>query len=516
MTNTAENNKRIAKNTLLLYFRMMLTMAVSLYTSRVVLNTLGVEDFGVYNVIGGVVAMLGFLTGSLSAASSRYITYALGEGNFKNLQKTFANIQAIHLLFALFVIILAETIGLWFLNNYIQVPSGRENAAFWVFQFSIITTSLSLISVPYNASIIAHEKMEAFAYISILDVSLKLLIVFLLQIISFDKLILYAAFLCGVQAIIQITYIFYCKRHFKETLTLPKIDKKQFKEIVVFAGWTMNGNLAVMGFTQGLNILLNIFFGPAVNAARGIAVQVQGVIQNFCVNFQVALNPQLTKSYAQQDFTHMHQLLNVSSKFSFFLLLFISLPACLEAELVLKWWLGIVPEHTVTFLRLILFSSLLNALSNPIIVSVHATGKLKKFQLIEGIMLLFIVPIAYIGLKFFHYPAEYVFIVHILVEILTQYARLRIVLPMIKMQLDYYIKEVIFPILKVILIAPTIPIIAYIYTEKNVITFFFICTLCIIFNIIIIYFLGCTTNEQNFIKNKLQHFYTKKSNESIS
>lgn len=509
MTNTAEDNKRIAKNTLLLYARMLLTMMVSLYTSRVILNTLGVEDFGTYNVIGGVVAMLGFLTGSLSAASSRYITYTLGEGNFKNLQKTFANIQAIHLLFALFIIILAETIGLWFLNNYIQVPSGRENAAFWVFQFSVITTSLSLISVPYNASIIAHEKMGAFAYISILDVTLKLLIVFLLLAINFDKLILYAAFLCGVQAIIQLTYIFYCKRHFRETLVLPKIDQKQFKEIVVFASWTMNGNLAVMGFTQGLNILLNIFFGPAVNAARGIAVQVQGVIQNFCVNFQMALNPQLTKSYAQQDFTHMHKLLNVSSKFSFFLLLFISLPACLEAELVLKWWLGIVPEHTVTFLRLILFSSLLNALSNPIIVSVHATGKLKKFQLIEGSMLLSIVPIAYIGLKFFHCSAEYVFIVHILIEILTQYARLRIVLPMINMRLKSYIKEVIFPILKVLIITPIIPIVTYIYVDLNTINFFIICFLCIISNIVTIYLIGCNKQEQIFIKNKYKQFYTK-------
>ena len=259
MTHTAENNKRIARNTLLLYFRMLLTMTVSLYTSRIVLNILGVEDFGVYNVVGGVVAMLGFVTGSLSAASSRYITYALGEGNLNNLKKTFANIQAIHLIFALILIFLAETIGLWFLNNYIQIPIGRENAVFWVFQFSIITTSLSLISVPYNASIIAHEKMSAFAYISILDVTLKLLIVFLLQVINFDKLILYAAFLCSVQVIIQITYIFYCKQHFQETLVYPKIDKSQFREIVIFAGWTMNGNLALMGFKQRLNILLNIF-----------------------------------------------------------------------------------------------------------------------------------------------------------------------------------------------------------------------------------------------------------------
>ncbi len=389
--NQSADNKRIAKNTLLLYFRMLLTMTVSLYTSRVVLNTLGVEDFGVYNVVGGVVAMLGFLTGSLGAATSRFITYALGLGDFDRLKKTFANILAIHCLFALVIVVLAETIGLWFLSSYIQVPVGREDAAFWVYQLSVFTALLSVISVPYNASIIAHERMGAFAYISILDVTLKLLIVFLLQIVSFDKLIFYACLLASVQILDQIIYIGYCKRHFKETLSLPKIDSKQFKEVLTFAGWTMNGNLAVMGYTQGLNILLNMFFGPVVNAARGIAVQVQSVVQSFCVNFQMALNPQLTKSYAQADFAHMHQLLNVSSKFSFFLLLFISFPACLEAQQVLQWWLGIVPDHTVAFLRLILFCGLLGALSNPIIVSVHATGKLKKFQLIEGTMLLLIV-----------------------------------------------------------------------------------------------------------------------------
>ena len=509
MTHTAENNKRIARNNLLLYFRMLLTMTVSLYTSRIVLNILGVEDFGVYNVVGGVVAMLGFVTGSLSAASSRYITYALGEGNLNNLKKTFANIQAIHLIFALILIFLAETIGLWFLNNYIQIPIGRENAVFWVFQFSIITTSLSLISVPYNASIIAHEKMSAFAYISILDVTLKLLIVFLLQVINFDKLILYAAFLCSVQVIIQITYIFYCKQHFQETLVYPKIDKSQFREIVIFAGWTMNGNLALMGFTQGLNILLNIFFGPAVNAARGIAVQVESVVRHFCSSFQMALNPQLTKSFAQKDIPQMHKLLNASSKFSFFLILFISLPACLEAKLVLQWWLGIVPEYTIIFLRLILCSCLLGALSNPIIISVHATGNLKRFQLIEGSMLLSIVPIAYIGLKFFDFPPEYVFIVHISIEIITQYARLHIVLPMIGMELKSYIKEVVYPILKVFIISPIIPIIVYMYVEVNIITFFLICILCVISTTTTIYFLGCTTNEQTFIKNKLQQFYLK-------
>lgn len=510
--NKIEDNKRIARNTLLLYFRMMLIMGSSLYIARVLLNILGVEDYGVYNVVGGVVAMLSFVTNSLSAASSRFITFALGKGDFKNQQNVFANIQAIHLLFALTILLVAETIGLWFLNNYIQVPAGRESAAFWVFQFSTVTAALSIVTVPYNASIIANERMDAFAYISILDASLKLGIVLILGNVPFDKLTFYALLLCCAQAVIQFIYILYCKRHFKETLVLPRIDKEQFKEILSFAGWTMNGNLAVMGNTQGLNILLNMFFGPAVNAARAVAVQVQAAIQSFCVSFQMALNPQLTKSYAQGDFTHMHQLLIASSKFSFFLILFLSLPACLEAPVVLKWWLGVVPEHTVHFLRLIIWTSLIGALSNPIIISVHATGVIKKFQLIEGCTLLLTVPLAYIGLKVYPFAPEFVFVVLIIVEVVTQYVRLRIVLPMIQMKMRPYIMKVIIPLIKVTLTAPIIPLVAYYYSELNTINFFLICILSVICCSVSIYMLGCTDGEKLFVRSKVQTLLSKVKN----
>ena len=450
MTNTSTNNKRIAKNTLLLYFRMLFMMVVSLYTSRVILNTLGVVDYGINNVVGGVIAMLGFLTASLGAASSRYITYDLGKGDMAVMKKTFGNILSIHFILAGIVLIIGETIGLWFMSTQLQIPSDRMTAAMWVYQFSIFSSILAVISVPYNATIIAHEKMSAFAYISIVDAVLKLLIVYLLVIIPYDKLIVYAILFFCIQAFDRIVYGIYCSRHFEETRTRFSYDGKLFKEIFAFAGWTMNGNLAYMGYTQGLNILLNIFFGPAVNAARGIAVQVQSVCQQFCTNFQMALNPQLTKSYAQGNIDDMHRLLIKSSKLSFYILFFIVLPLILEAEFVLKIWLGMVPEHTVTFLRLILVVGLLYTLSNPIIVSVHATGKLKKFQIIEGSMLLSIVPIAYILLKFFGIQPEYVFVVHIIVELFTQYARLRIVLPMISMPLYDYVRSVIIPILKVL------------------------------------------------------------------
>ena len=500
---TAENNKRIAKNTLLLYFRMLLMIVINLYTSRVILQVLGVEDFGINNVVGGVITMLGFLTGSLAGASSRYITYDLGKGDMEVMKKTFGNILSIHLLLAAIIIIIGETIGLWFMTTQLQIPDSRETAAFWVYQFSIVSFVLSVISVPYNASIIAHEKMSAFAYICIADAILKLVIVYLLLVIPYEKLIVYAALFCCIQIFDRIIYSIYCRKHFEETRSGLSFDKKLFKEIFAFAGWTMNGNLAVIGYTQGINILLNIFFGPAVNAARGIAVQVQNVTRQFCTNFQMALNPQLTKSYATGDYAHMHQLLKVSSKFSFYLMLLISLPLMLEAPLILKWWLGIVPEHTVSFLRLILCTGILFALSNPIITSVHATGKLKKFQLIEGSMLLSIVPIAYLLLKLFHISPEYVFLVHILVEICTQYARVRIVLPMITMSTRDYAVNVIIPILKVSMLALTIPLLVYCNTDKNIMSFFIVCIITTCWILLITYFIGCTKDEQLFVKNKL-------------
>lgn len=504
MTDTAQNNKRIAKNTLLLYVRMLFLMVISLYTSRVVLNTLGVEDYGINNVVSGFIGMLGFLSGSLGAASSRFITYDLGIGDMPTMKRTFGNIVTIHLLLAGIILIFGETIGLWFVLNKLQIPENRMKAALWVYQFSIFSFILSIISVPYNATIIAHERMKAFAYITIVDAVLKLLIVYLLVIIPYDKLIIYAILFFCIQVFDRIIYGVYCFRHFKETKAKLTFNKNIFKKIFSFAVWTMNGNLAVIGYTQGINVLLNIFFGPVVNAARGVAVQVQNVVQNFCYNFQMALNPQLTKSYAQNELEHMQQLLKVSSKFSFFLLFIISLPLMLEAPLVLKWWLGIVPNHTVNFLRLTLCSSMLIALSNPLVVSVHATGRIKRFQAIEGTMLLCIVPIAYILLKFCGIRAEYVFCVHIVVEILTQYARVRIVLPMISMKAISYFEEVIVPILKVVVFTPILPLIAFYYLNQSVGTFFIICLISVICVLCGVYILGCNKSEKVFLRNKLR------------
>lgn len=503
MSSNSTNNKRIAKNTLLLYMRMMFTIAIGLYTGRVVLNALGITDYGIYNVVGGVIAMLGFLIGSMSSASSRFITYDLGKGDITVMKRTFGNILSIHFIIAGVILLFGETIGLWFVLNKLQIPAERMTAALWVYQFSVFTSILSVISVPYNAAIIAHERMKAFAYIGIVDAVLKLLIAYVLLIVPFDRLKVYALLFFCIQVFDRIVYGVYCTRHFQETKAKPTFNGKLFKEIFGFAVWTMNGNLAVIGYTQGINILLNMFFGPAVNAARGVAVQVQVVVQNFCNNFQMALNPQLTKSYAQNDLQHMHQLLKVSSKFSFFMILFISLPLMLEAPLVLKWWLGVVPEHTDNFLRLILCSSMLITLSNPLVVSVHATGRIKRFQAIEGTMLLCIVPIAYLLLKLFGIPPEYVFCVHIVVEACTQYARMRIVLPMIGMRVVEYVNEVVVPLVKVVVLAPILPLLVYHLTEQSVATFFLVCVVSVLSVSACVYFIGCTKREQEFAYKKI-------------
>ena len=306
----------------MLYIRMLFTMGVSLFTSRVILQTLGVEDYGVYSVVGGIITMFAFINGGMISATQRYLTFEIGKGNLPQLKKVFSTSLQIHAIIALIIVLLGETVGLWFLYEKLVIPADRMNAAVWVYQCSIIACVVNIMSVPYNADIIAHEKMSAFAYISVLEVSLKLLIVYALYFTPWDKLITYAFLILSVQLIIRFVYARYCSKHFEESHYQHKIDKSLFKEMFTFAGWSFWGNLAGVLYTQGVNMMLNVFFGPIVNAARGIAVQVQSAVQQFVSNFQVALNPQITKNYATGHLTQMHNLMFRSARFSFFLLFF--------------------------------------------------------------------------------------------------------------------------------------------------------------------------------------------------
>ncbi len=510
MTDTLQDNKRIAKNTLLLYVRMLFMMAINLYTSRVVLNTLGVEDYGIYNVVGGVVAMFGFINGSMASATQRYITFALGKGNFENLQKVFSTALQIHLLISLLIVILGETVGLWFMYEQMKIPADRMDAAFWVLQCSIMSTVVMILSVPYNADIIAHERMSAFAYISVLEVILKLAVVYVLLIFSYDKLVLYAFLILSVQILIRFCYSCYCNKHFEESKYSWIWDKSLFKEMTGFAGWSLFGNLSAVLFGQGLNMLLNVFFGPVVNAARAIAVQVQGAIQQFVGNFQMALNPQITKTYAKGELDEMHKLMFRSARFSFYLLFFLSLPVLLETDFILTIWLKTVPEHTIIFLRIMICISLIFTLSNPLMIANQATGKVQKYQIICGSIQLLILPISYVFLKF-GFPAYSVFIVHFIIELITQCARMILLKPLIGLKVKDYLCNVYSRVFLVVVISVIMPLTIYLTMYDTVIRFFLICITSFLSVSIVAYRFGLSKKEREFVKSKsviiLQRFY---------
>ena len=500
---SSSNNKRIAKNTLLLYFRMLFMMAVSLYTSRVVLNTLGVEDYGIYNVAGGIVAMFGFINGSMSSATQRYITFALGKGDRKQLQTVFSTTLQIHTLIAVLIVILGESIGLWFLYNKLQIPADRMDAAFWVLQCSIVSTVIMIVSVPYNADIIAHEKMSAFAYISVLEVILRLVTVYMLVVFSVDKLILYAFLLLGVQLFIRFCYSYYCNKHFKETKYRHVWDKALFKEMTEFAGWSMFGNLSSVLFTQGLNILLNVFFSPVVNAARAVAIQVQNAILQFVSNFQMALNPQITKTYAKGEIQEMHKLMFRCARFSFYLLFFLSLPVLFETDFILTVWLRTVPDNTVIFLRIMICTSLIYTIANPLIIANQATGKTKKYQTICGFILLSILPISYLLLKL-GCPAYSVFIVHFSMEAIAQIARMILLRPLINIKIKDYKQNIYTKVFSVTILSVILPGLLYYNLPNSVLRFFVVCIACIIGVSTVSYTIGLTKKERLFVNDKLR------------
>ena len=499
--NQPSNNKRIAKNTLLLYVRMLFGMLVSLYTSRVILQTLGVEDYGVYNVVGGVISMFTFLNGAMSSATSRYITFEIGKGNMEQLKKVFSTSFQIHAIIALLIVILGETVGLWFLMNELVIPDGRMDAAMWVYQCSIVSCVVGIMSVPYNADIIAHEKMSAFAYISVLEIILKLAIVYLLVVLPFDKLKVYAVLVLMVGLLIRYIYTRYCHKHFEESHYIHRIDKPLLKEMSSFAGWSFWGNLAAILYSQGLNMMLNIFFGPVVNAARGIATQIQGVVLQFVSNFQMALNPQITKTYAAGELDKMHSLMFRSARFSFMLLFFLSLPIMLETNYILTLWLGIVPENTVIFARIIIAISLIYTIANPCVIANQATGKVKVYQAVVGGLLLLILPISYIVLKM-GAPAYSVFIVHFCVESVAQFARMYMLRNMIDLPLLSYVKNIYLPIMGVVLLSVVLPMLIYSNMQEGIIRLLAVGITCVISVAITSLFIGMTRNERTFLIDK--------------
>lgn len=402
--NESANSKRIAKNTLMLYFRMFVMTVVGLYTSRVVLRELGVSDYGIYNVVGGIINMAGFLNSAMIAASQRFLSYELGHGDSDRLSRVFCTSINIHAVICIIAFILAETVGLWFINTKLNIPDGRMIAANWVFQASIISFMINVMSVPYNSAIVAHEKMSVFAYISILDVVLKLLIVYLLLLFPFDKLIVYSILMVCVVTLIRLCYTIYCKRHFAECAYHFFIDKPLFKELFSFAGWSIVGNLGFSFKDQLSNIILNLFYGTTVNAARGLGMQVTAHVKTFAQSFTMALNPQITKQYAAGNIESSRKLVYAGSRYTFYLLTLISLPIILNIDYILKLWLGDVPEYTVQFVKYSILISLIYALSECVTKAIQATGRIKWFQIGICIIMLSELPIAWVLLKLGYPP----------------------------------------------------------------------------------------------------------------
>ena len=497
---SAVNNKRIAKNTILLYFRMLFLMVITLYTSRVILQVLGVVDFGIYNVVGGIVVLFTFISGPLADATRRFMTFELGKNNIDALKKVFSTSIYIHVLFSLIILFLSETIGLWFLYTQLNIPPERFNAALYVYQYSVLATIVTILQTPYTAAIIAHEEMQPFAYISIVEALLKLFTVFLLVGISYDKLVIYAFLFLLVQLMILVSYYVYCIFHYKESKIILTWDRALVKEMSSFIGWTMTGGVETMLNGQGINMLLNIFYGPAINASRGIALQMQGTLIKFCSNFQTAINPQLTKSYAIGDLESMHQLIILSSKFSYYLLYILSLPVVFATDYILGLWLGIVPEHTSNFFRLVIVVSLMSVLSNSMVASIHATGRLKTFQIVVEAINILVLPLSYVLLKIHLWAPELVYIVYALLSIVAQIVRVYIVLPKINLSFNTYIKEIVVPLIRVTFVSLILPIILVNLLTSKPWEELLIIVVTLLSVVVSIYILGLTNTEKMVVK----------------
>jgi len=502
-----ESNKRIARNTGMLYFRMLFTMGVSLFTSRVVLNTLGVVDFGIYNVVGGIVIMFSFLNGTLGSGTQRFITFQLGKNDFKELKKIFSISVTLHIFIAIIILILAETIGLWFLNYKLNIPADRMYAAQWVYQFSVFASVISIIQVPYNASIIAHENMSVYAYVSIVEVLLKLVLIYLLWVSNFDKLIIYSLLIFSVSLIIMSIYKIYCKKRYPECNYSFTWDKEIFKSMLSFSGWNIFGVLAFTGANQGINILLNIFFGPSVNAARAISYQISSSVNAFVTNFQTAVSPQIVKLFAENKIEELKNLVFQNAKYAFLLLFFISLPILFELDSILYLWLKIVPPDTVLFCRIILIQSLLYSINTPFIMAIHAVGKTKFINLTGGVALLMVLPLSYILLKL-KFPAFFPFIIYIVGTLGEFYFDLYFLKKFINLSYNEFFMKTILPILKVVLISLVLPFFIYFLMDKGVIRLIIIFGTCWFSIMISTYFLAIDENTRlqikNFIRRKIK------------
>ena len=482
-----------------------MVMAVGLFTSRIVLNVLGVDDYGVYNVVGGIVILLSFLNNAMAGATQRYLNVALGKKDQLEMNKIVGNALILHLMVALVIVVISETIGLYFLNAYVKIPVGRESAANWVYQFSVFSFIASVVVVPFNACIISHEKMSAYAWISIVDVLMKLVAVALLLLLNADKLILYALILFFQSCLTQFIYFIYCRKKFEECrIKQLCFDKPLLKKMASFSGWSIVGNLGFLIHTQGIAIVINLFFGVAVNAAQGVSNQVNGIVKQFVSNFLLAFNPQVVKTYAAGEMEQMHTLVLRGSKIALLMVSFFAIPLILEAPVILKVWLGIVPEYAVVFVRLILLLTLFDSYSNLLAVAKGATGNIKTYQITLTLIGLTHLPLVWICYEIGWKP-YWAQIVYLVIVVVLQIVRTAFVCRAIRLsQLSFYIN--IGRCYLAILLALIIPLMLHYRVQEGFVNSLFICIINAILTVVFALLVAVNSSE----RAKLWSFVIKK------
>lgn len=498
------NSGRIVKNTVALYGRSLLVLAVSLYTSRVILQTLGVEDYGLYNVVGGVISMLGFLNSTMQATFQRYYNVAMGEGKEAEIKTLFRSSLTVQLVLSLLVVFLGETVGLWFLSNKLVIPEGRMEAAQILYQVTIVSFVISIFKGPFAALITAYERMSIYALFSIIETVLKLGIVFVVQIIPGDKLIYYSLFILLIHIVDISLYIIFCVRKLPTTSIGFNWDKGYLKKMLSFSAWSTVGTLAYTMKSQGLNIVLNLFFGTVVNAARGVAYQVLNAINQFIHSFQTAFRPQLTKLYASGNYAATMQLYYSATKLSYYLIFTISLPILLETPFILHIWLGDrVPEYAAVFTRVILLTAFVSAFANPTTAIAYATGKIKNFSIVVSFFNLMIVPVAWLFLKLGYGPTS-AMLVSLVFTILVQIIRLIVVANMTVLKVGDYMLHVVLPVVVYSVLCLAASLALKLSLEKGWLRLLLILIVSVVSSLGFVWLIGLTKTEKQFVLSKIK------------
>lgn len=505
MSDISANNKRIAKNTMLLYIRTFITMVVGLYTSRVMLNALGVDNYGINNVVGGIVSFSALITGTMAASSSRYLTYSLGEGVLEKMKNVFATVANVQIVMGILAVIILEIVGVWFLNTAADIPEGRMYAANCVLQCSIVSTFVVLVSVPFNSLIIAHEHMDIYAYMSILEVAIKLGVCFLIRNYGGDRLILFSILWTSASILTNIIYAIFCFRKFEEVKYQWRIDGKLFKEMAGYSGWNLLSNTTWMLNTQGVNMLINIFFGVAFNATRGIATTVNGAIQGFVSNFTTAFSPQITKSYAAGNYDYCYSIVNKGAKYTWYLMFIFLVPVCIETDTLLHLWLVEVPPMVVLFVQLSMFESLALQSSNTLLKLIQATGNIKRYAIDVTIFTSLVFPLTWVCYKF-GFPVWISYPIFIIIYFSTIVLRFKALSVLTTYQWRAFITEVLIPCLKVSILSWVIPLIVVHFWSPSLLRFFVLVPGSVFSVILSIYILGLNDRERVWVKKYIMKF----------